>query len=63
MNKLYAAEIEMPYSEFDMNNLGYEIDSRGNIYMLAEVKLNNSLDGEVSREKESRNAYRYELIR
>lgn len=61
MNKLYAAEIEMPYSEFDMNNLDYEIDSRGNIYMLTEVKLNNSLDGEVDRE--NKNAMRYELIR
>lgn len=61
MNKLYAAEIEMPYSEFDMNNLDYEIDSRGNIYMLTEVKLNNSLDGEV--DKENKNAMRYELIR
>ena len=63
MNKLYAGEIEMPYSEFDMNNLDYEIDSRGNIYMLTEVRINNSLDGEVSRDKESKNAYRYELIR
>jgi hypothetical protein len=63
MNKLYAAEIEMPYSEFDMNNLDYEIDSRGNIYMLTEVKINNSLDGEVNKEKENRNATRYELIR
>ncbi len=63
MNKLYAAEIEMPYSEYDMNNLDYDIDSRGNIYILAEVKVNNSLDGEVNKDKESRNAYRYELIR
>ncbi|MES2513082.1 MAG: hypothetical protein V4580_03020 [Bacteroidota bacterium] len=61
MNKLYAAEIEMPYSEYDMNNLDYEIDSRGNIYMLTEVKINNSLDGEVDREH--KNAMRYELIR
>lgn len=61
MKKLYAAEIEMPYSEYDMDNLGYNIDSRGNIYMLTQVKLNNSLDGEKS--KENKNAYRYELIR
>ena len=61
MNKLYAAEIEMPYSEFDMNNLDYEVDSRGNIYMLTEVKINNSIDGEV--DKENKNAMRYELIR
>jgi hypothetical protein len=61
MNKLYAAEIEMPYSEYDMNNLDYEIDSRGNIYMLTEVKINNSIDGEVDRD--NKNAMRYELIR
>ncbi len=63
MNKLYAGEIEMPYSEYDMNNLDYEVDSRGNIYMLTEVKLNNALDGEVTKDRASRNAYRYELIR
>lgn len=63
MNKLYAAEIEMPYSEFDMNNLGYEVDSKGNIYMLTSVRINNSLDGEVNKERENRNAMRYELIR
>lgn len=61
MKKLYAAEIEMPYSEYDMNNLDYEVDSRGNIYMLTEVKINNSIDGEVDREH--KNAMRYELIR
>lgn len=63
MNKLYAAEIEMPYSEADMNNLDYEVDSKGNIYMLTAVKINNSVDGEVAPEKENRNAMRYELIR
>lgn len=63
INKLYAAEIEMPYSEFDMNNLDYEVDSRGNIYMLTEVKINNSLDGEVNTDRDSKNAMRYELIR
>jgi hypothetical protein len=63
MNKLYASEIEMPYSEYDMNNLDYEVDSRGNIYMLTEVKINNSLDGEVNKDRASRNAFRYELIR
>jgi hypothetical protein len=63
MHKIYAAEIEMPYSEFDMDNLDYEVDSRGNIYMLTQVKINNSLDGEVNKDRESRNAMRYELIR
>lgn len=63
LNRIYNAEIEMPYSEYDMNILDYEIDSRGNIYLLASVRINNSLDGEVSREKDAKNQYRYELIR
>lgn len=61
LKKIYAAEIEMPYSEADMNNEDYEIDSRGNIYLLASVKINNSIDGEV--DKEHKNAKRYELIK
>ncbi len=61
MNKLYAGEIEMPYSEYDMDNMAYEVDTRGNIYMLTKVRVNNSLDGEVDRE--NKNAYRFELIR
>lgn len=61
MNKIYAAEIEMPYTEADMTILDYQVDSRGNIYMLSEVKLNNSLEGE--KVKNLKNAYRYELIR
>ncbi|MBS1637782.1 MAG: hypothetical protein JST26_17840 [Bacteroidetes bacterium] len=61
MRRIYTHEIEMPYTEAEMDNLDYEVDSRGNIYMLTQVKLNNSLDGEKSRE--NRRAYRYELVR
>ncbi len=61
MKKIYAAEIEMPYNEADMDNIDYEIDSKGNIYILARVKLNNEADGEKS--KENKDVYRYELIR
>ncbi len=61
LKKLYASEIEMPYSEADMSILDYEVDSRGNIYLLAEVKLNNSVDGETDRD--NKRAYRYELMR
>lgn len=61
MKKIYAGEIEMPYSEADMNNKDFEVDSRGNIYMLAEVKINNAIDGEVDREH--KDAMRYELMR
>lgn len=60
MKTLYAHEIEMPYTEADMDILDYEIDSKGNIYLLAQVKLNNSIDGET---KENKGLYRYELMR
>ena len=60
MKTLYAHEIEMPYTEADMDILGREIDSRGNIFLLAQVSLNNSIDGE---RKENKGLYRYELMR
>ncbi|MFO0320945.1 MAG: hypothetical protein ACK504_00785 [Bacteroidota bacterium] len=63
LKKLFASEIEMPYSEAEMNNLDYEIDSKGNIYLLAEVNINNSVDGIVRIDKENKSPTRYELIR
>ena len=61
MKKIFASEIEMPYSEYDMDILRYKVDSRGNIYMLIKVKLNNSLDGEDYRN--DKNSFRYELTK
>ncbi|WP_317898786.1 hypothetical protein [Aurantibacillus circumpalustris] len=60
MKTLYSHEIEMPYTEADMDILGNEIDSKGNIYLLANVALNNSIDGE---KKENKGLYRYDLMR
>ncbi len=60
MKTLYSHQIEMPYTEADMDILDKEIDSKGNIYLLAKVKLNNSIDGET---KENKGLYRYELMR
>ena len=60
MKVLYSHEIEMPYTEADMDIMDKEIDSKGNIYLLAKVKLNNSVDGET---KENKGLYRYELMR
>lgn len=34
MGKLWAGEVKMPYTEKEMNNLAYTIDSEGNAYML-----------------------------
>lgn len=63
MDLLYTHDIEMPYTEADMSNLDYEIDSHGNIFLLISVKINNSVDGIVSTDKESENAVRFELLR
>ena len=61
LKKLYEAEIEMPYSEADMDIIDHEVDSKNNIYLLARVKVNNSIDGEA--DKENKHATRYELMR
>lgn len=60
MKTLYSHEIEMPYTEADMDIMAKEIDSKGNIYLLAKVALNNSVDGET---KDNKGLYRYELMR
>ena len=63
MDVIYTHDIEMPYTEADMSNLDYEIDSQGNIYVLISVKVNNSVDGIVSTDKENEDAVRFELLR
>ena len=63
MDMLYTHDIEMPYVEDDMTNLDYEIDSKGNIYVLISVKINNSEDGIVNTDKEFENAVRFELLK
>jgi len=60
MKTLYSREIEMPYTEAEMDILAKEVDSKGNIYIFASVALNNSIDGET---KENKGRYRYELMR
>lgn len=63
MDLIYAHDIEMPYTESDMTNLDYEIDSQGNIYVLISVKINNSVDGIITTDKENEDAVRFELLR
>jgi hypothetical protein len=63
MDVLYSHDIEMPYTEYDMENLDYEIDSHGNIFVLISVKINNSIDGIVNSEKENEDAVRFELLK
>lgn len=37
LNEDWSGDIEMPYTEKKMNNIGYSIDSKGDAYILAEV--------------------------
>lgn len=60
MKTLYSHEIEMPYTEAEMDIEAKEIDSKGNIFLLASVSLNNHLDGDS---KENKGLYRYDLMR
>jgi hypothetical protein len=38
MNEIWAKEVKMPYTEAEMDNLGYTLDSKGNAYLLARVR-------------------------
>ena len=37
MEEVWSKQVEMPYTEKKMNNVGYTIDEKGNTYILAEV--------------------------
>ncbi|MCD6017040.1 MAG: hypothetical protein K0S53_161 [Bacteroidetes bacterium] len=63
MDLIYAHDIEMPYTEYDMENLDYEIDSHGNIFVLISVKINNAVDGIVNTDKENEDGVRFELLK
>ena len=38
MNEIWSKEVKMPYTEAEMDNLGYTLDSKGNAYLLARVR-------------------------
>jgi len=61
MNILYNEELEMPYSKREMEILNYKVDSKGNIYILAKVRINNEFDFPDGGCKEY--GHRLELIR
>ena len=37
LKEIWAGEFTMPYTEAQMNNIDYDVDSKGNAYILAEV--------------------------
>lgn len=44
LNKLWGREIEMPYTEKMMDNDDYQVDSKGNVYILAKVFTGDKKD-------------------
>ncbi|MDX2362420.1 MAG: hypothetical protein QNK23_16550 [Crocinitomicaceae bacterium] len=60
MEEVWSKDVEMPYTEKKMNNLGYSIDSRGNTYVLAEVFKDETTKRKT---KDGKPNYRLELLR
>ncbi len=58
MEQISGNEIEMPYTEKQMDNLDYAIDSEGNTYTLARVRP----DGSASNQKGKEVNYHIELL-
>ncbi len=44
MKQLWGKEVEMPYTEKDMNNLAYTVSGDGTAYMLAHINTTKSLE-------------------
>ncbi len=57
LNKLWGREIRMPYTEEMMDNEDYQVDSRGNVYVLAKVYADRK-----ARERKKPN-YRFEILK
>jgi hypothetical protein len=49
LNKIYGNEVTMPYTERRMNNLDYQLDNKGNLYLLAKVFHDDSNDDKKHR--------------
>ncbi|MCB9252354.1 MAG: hypothetical protein H6605_07780 [Flavobacteriales bacterium] len=61
MKEIGGDEIKMPYTEAKMDNIGYSVDKKGNIYILARVYIG---DSKRDRERGSNEAnYRIEVLR
>lgn len=61
LNKLSNKEITMPYTERRMDNLDYQIDNKGNLYMLSKIYHDDSNDDKKNRKDEEAN-YHVELF-
>lgn len=63
LQKIYSGDIEMPYTDKDMNILDCKIDYKGDIYALISVFENNATDGEQAAPKADKNGTRFELLK
>jgi hypothetical protein len=64
LKKMYSAEIEMPYTEFGMNNLTYSIDSKGEIYALIEANVDgNDINWDENTDKRNKISRRFEILK
>lgn len=61
MKNVSVKEIPMPYTERRMNNLDYQIDAKGNLYMLTKVFHDDSNDDKKKKKDEEAN-YHIELF-
>lgn len=55
MEKLYGNEVKMPYTERRMNNLDYQLDNKGNLYLLTKVFHDDSNDDKKKRKDKEAN--------
>ncbi len=63
LQKIYSGDIEMPYTDKDMNILDCKIDYKGDIYSLISVFETNTTDGENTTAKDAKSSTRFELLK
>lgn len=61
LNKIASNEFTMPYTERRMDNLDYQLDNHGNLYLLGKVYNDDSYD-EKSKKKDEEANYHIELL-
>lgn len=61
LSKVYGNEVTMPYTERRMNNLDYQLDEQGNLYLLAKVFHDDSNKDKKSK-KDTEANFHIELL-
>ncbi|MGH2664612.1 hypothetical protein [Flavobacterium sp.] len=61
LNKVYGNELTMPYTERRMNNIDYQMDNKGNLYLLTKVFHDDSND-DKKKKKDTEANYHIELF-